>query len=194
MTAFAALPADRYEVIYADPPWQIRGQLRDSRRGKSVADHYSVVPMRDLARLGVADIAADDCLLFLWVIQSELDQCMDVARQWGFSYTTVAYVWHKQRQNLGYYTHPSIEICLLWSKGRPTRLRRGSYIERQFVSTPRTKHSRKPAAVRQSIERLYPTCSRIELFARDAHAGWAAWGDEVNVPATELSWQQMVLL
>jgi N6-adenosine-specific RNA methylase IME4 len=44
----------------------------------------------------------------------------------------------------------------------------------------RMKHSAKPPMFRELIEQTFPTLPRIELFAREQHAGWDAWGNEVT--------------
>jgi len=196
MTLFAPFPDDRFAVIYADPPWRFPGGKgsRDQRRGKSAVDHYPVVSFSDLACLPVADISASDAVLCCWLVQSELPDCIAVCEAWGFRWSTVGWVWHKQRQHLGHYTHPAVELCAIFSRGKPSRVARGSFSERQFISTPYTAHSVKPDAVRQSIQRLWPTAARIELFARTAHRGWAAWGDEINVEQSSLPAEQGTLL
>src|SRR5690348_9489452 len=40
-------------------------------------------------------------------------------------------------------------------------------------------HSQKPSAMYELIERLYPACSYVGLFARNTREGWDAWGNEV---------------
>jgi N6-adenosine-specific RNA methylase IME4 len=35
-------------------------------------------------------------------------------------------------------------------------------------------------AVSNEVEAMYPSLPKIELFARQARAGWAAWGNEVE--------------
>jgi hypothetical protein len=42
------------------------------------------------------------------------------------------------------------------------------------------RHSRKPDEAYEMIERMYPELPKIELFARQARAGWAAWGNEAG--------------
>jgi N6-adenosine-specific RNA methylase IME4 len=42
------------------------------------------------------------------------------------------------------------------------------------------RHSQKPEIAYQIIERLYPTQSRLELFARAKRDGWHCWGNEVD--------------
>jgi N6-adenosine-specific RNA methylase IME4 len=50
------------------------------------------------------------------------------------------------------------------------------------IEAPRREHSRKPDEAYDLIERMYPELPKIELFARHARAGWAAWGNEVTAP------------
>jgi N6-adenosine-specific RNA methylase IME4 len=48
------------------------------------------------------------------------------------------------------------------------------------ILAPRRAHSQKPEEVRDSIDRLYPDASKLELFARSERPGWDAWGNEVG--------------
>jgi N6-adenosine-specific RNA methylase IME4 len=48
------------------------------------------------------------------------------------------------------------------------------------IDAPRREHSRKPDEAYELIERMYPELPKIELFARQAGPGWAAWGNEVR--------------
>jgi N6-adenosine-specific RNA methylase IME4 len=42
-------------------------------------------------------------------------------------------------------------------------------------------HSRKPDEAYERIEHMYPTASKVELFARGKpRPGWTAWGNEVS--------------
>ncbi len=48
---------------------------------------------------------------------------------------------------------------------------------------PRAEHSRKPEAVHEWVERLFPeetAETRLELFARRARAGWSCWGGDLG--------------
>jgi N6-adenosine-specific RNA methylase IME4 len=46
------------------------------------------------------------------------------------------------------------------------------------IEAPRREHSCKPNEAYELIERAYPELPKIELFARAARDGWAAWGNE----------------
>ncbi len=190
-----APPADqRYGVIYADPPWDYKGQLQHAGPGSGDSGgairHYDTVRLRDLMELDVADIAAEDALLFMWATSPHLDQAIDLGKAWGFAWATVAFVWDKQRVNPGFYTMSQCELCLVFKRGRiPTP--RGARNVRQLVSEPREEHSRKPEEVRRRIEAMFPRQRKIELFARetDIH-GWDVWGAEIPHAQTQRTFWQ----
>ena len=98
---FPPLPApvsdERYAIIYADPPWDYKGQLQHAGPGSGDSGgairHYETVQLQDLIELDVASIAADDSLLFMWATSPHLDQAIDLGKAWGFAWATVAFVW-----------------------------------------------------------------------------------------------------
>ena len=49
---------------------------------------------------------------------------------------------------------------------------------KQLINFERGKHSEKPEIVAQNIEKMFPTQSKIELFARVKRQDWEAWGLE----------------
>jgi N6-adenosine-specific RNA methylase IME4 len=131
-----------------------------------------------LKQLKVQDITAPDALLFLWTSSPHLDQAIELMKAWGFAYTTIAFVWDKQKTNPSYYTLSQVEVCLVGKRGKiPTP--RGSRKERQFISELRGVHSKKPDEVRNRITRMFPTQRKLEMFARTAADGWSVWGNEV---------------
>lgn len=186
--SFPPLPRRRYAIIYADPPWDYVGQTQHSSAGGSVdtgsaSTHYDTVPLRVLMGLPVAAIAAKDCLLFIWSSSPHLDQAIALGNAWGFDWATVAFVWDKVRSNPGNYTLSQCELCLVFRRGRiPTP--RGARDIRQYLREERGAHSCKPEEVRTRIESMFPTQSKIELFARSLAHGWDAWGLEVTNETT----------
>ena len=180
---FPPLPDRRYAVVYADPPWDYKGQLQHTGSGPGSEDtggaarHYATVPLEGLKALPVHRIAARDSLLFLWSTSPHLDQAIELGKAWGFGWATVAFVWDKRRVNPGHYTLSQCELCLVFRRGRIPQPR-GARNVRQLVREPRGPHSAKPEEVRRRIEAMFPEQSRIELFARRRTPGWAAWGLE----------------
>jgi N6-adenosine-specific RNA methylase IME4 len=104
--------------------------------GRDAVSHYDCLDFPALARLPIADLADDDCALFLWAVDPLLDRAIDLIRAWGFAYKTVGFTWVKlnpgakgeasfDRLNfftgLGYWTRANPEQCLLATRGRPRR-------------------------------------------------------------------------
>ena len=176
---FPPLPLARYEIVYADPPWDYKGQLQHAGPGSAdtggAVRHYPTVVLADLKKLDVGGIAAENSLLFLWATSPHLDQAIDLGKAWGFAWATVAFVWDKGRVNPGFYTMSQCELCLVFKRGKIPRPR-GRRNVRQLVCAERGPHSAKPEEVRRRIDAMFPSQRRIELFARRQATGWAAWG------------------
>ena len=175
-----------YQIIYADPPWDYKGQLQHTAPIGSATDtggaarHYGTVTLEDLKTLNVNDIAdKTECLLFMWSSNPHLPQAIDLMSAWGFNWATVAFAWDKQKVNPGWYTMSQVELCLVGKIGRIPQPR-GARNVRQFISELRTAHSAKPNHVRTMIELMFPTQRKIELFARSEQPGWDVWGNEVD--------------
>ena len=93
-TIFGALPAKSFAVLYADPPWQVHTWSHRGE-GKGAVQHYPCMSLREICELPVVELAADDAVLFLWVVQPMLPEALDVMRAWGFQFRTVAFYWVK---------------------------------------------------------------------------------------------------
>ena len=180
---FPPLPTSCYEIIYADPPWDYKGQLQHAGVGSEdtggAVRHYPTVVLDDLMKLDVPSIAADDSLLFLWATSPHLDQAIELGKVWGFAWATVAFVWDKVRVNPGFYTMSQCELCLVFKRGKIPRPR-GIRNARQLVTVKRGPHSAKPEEVRRRIEAMFPSQRKVELFARCRMSGWEPWGLESN--------------
>lgn len=172
-----------YDIIYADPPWDYKGQTQhNGKKGQSTGGavtHYPTMKLKDLKKLNIDHLCNDDCLLFMWATSPHLDQAIDLMKSWGFKWATVGFVWCKDRVNPGFYTMSQTELCLIGKRGRIPKPR-GARNVRQLVEHPRMTHSRKPHDVRERIDLMFPTQKKIELFARERCQGWDAWGNEVN--------------
>jgi N6-adenosine-specific RNA methylase IME4 len=187
--SYPNLPPDQYDIIYADPPWHYNGKMQFDKSGKGVdeidlsksifisssAFKYPTMPTRELMAIPVASVAKDDCLLFMWTTNPHLAQAIELGAAWGFDYKTVAFVWDKMVHNPGQYTLSNCELCLVFKRGRIPRPR-GARNVQQLIRSPRRGHSRKPDEVRDAIKSMFPTQSRIELFARERSEGWDCWG------------------
>lgn len=175
----------RAGVIYVDPPWTFRTYSGKGKQ-RSAERHYDVMSLDEIQAMPVAQLAAKDCALLLWGVCPELPGALEVIKQWGFEYSTVAFTWVKQNRSgeglftgMGYHTRSNVELCLLGLRGSPERLAKDVH---QVVMTPVGEHSVKPEEVRRRIKRLYPG-PYLELFARRPVDGWTVWGNEVEASA-----------
>ena len=135
--------------------------------------------IEDLKKLPVSKIANENSLCFMWLVSPKVDLGIEVLKAWGFTYVTIAFIWHKQRTNPGYYTMSECEICVVGKKGKIPNPR-GAINVKQFLAEKRTRHSAKPNEIRNRIYQMFPTQNKIELFAREKHEGWDVWGNEVE--------------
>lgn len=172
--------AGSYGVILADPPWQFMARSPKGD-GRSASQHYAVMNLAAIKALPVAEIAAPDCVLFLWAVDPMLPHALEVISSWGFTFKTVGFYWTKRtktgREHVGqgFWTRANPEQCLLATRGSPKRQARDV---RRWIDAPVREHSRKPDLARARIERLIGDVPRLEMFARSGCGGWDSWGLE----------------
>ena len=175
-------PKKKYNIIYADPAWHFK-TYSDKGTKRSAIQHYNCLNINDIYNLPIDTISHNDCMLFIWVIDSMLPEALEVIKRWGFKYKTVAFTWVKENKKsdgyftgMGYWTRCNPEQCLLATKGKPKRL---SKSVRQLTINKIQNHSKKPDCVRNKIIELCGDLPKIELFARQRVKGWDSWGNEL---------------
>jgi N6-adenosine-specific RNA methylase IME4 len=165
------LPTGPFQLIYADPPWRLPGNPTSS---KAIERHYPTMELDAIKALAVP--AADNCLLFLWGVNSQTPEAIDVLRAWGFSYVT-NFAWCKDKWGTGCWNRTQHELLHVGLRGNlspPPPASRCSSV----IHAPRTDHSAKPPIAYELIEAMYPGLSKVELFARTARPGWTPWGNQ----------------
>lgn len=167
------LPAGEFELIYADPPWR----LGNPAAAYAPENYYPTLPLEETKALEVP--AAKDACLFLWAVNSQLPEALEVMAAWGFAYRT-SLCWDKQSIGLGVWARNRHELLLFGIRGSfspPEPKNRCDSV----IEAPRGRHSAKPVQAYERIERMYPRASKLELFARGkVRPGWVAWGNEVS--------------
>jgi N6-adenosine-specific RNA methylase IME4 len=196
---YPKLPSEKYDIIYADPPWDYNGKMQYDKSSiktenlgfernifiSSAIFKYPTLKVRELKEIDVLSIAKTDCLLFMWTTGPQLSNAVELGQAWGFEYKTIAFVWDKMVHNPGRYTLSQTELCLVFKRGKiPTP--RGARNIRQLVQSPRGGHSTKPESVIAGITKMFPEQKKIELFARKNYFGWDNWGLEIPVSKVEI--------
>lgn len=180
----ATLPSTKggFQTIMADPPWRFT-----NRTGKVAPEHrrldrYSTLDLPEIKALPVADVAARNAHLYLWVPNALLPDGLAVMEAWGFRYVSNV-VWAKRRKDggpdgrgVGFYFRNVTELLLFGVRGSMRTL---APARRQvnMIETRKREHSRKPDEQYDLIEDCSPG-PRLELFARHPRDGWTVWGDE----------------
>ena len=174
-------PVKKYDVIYADPPWR----YQDKKCNGACAFHYDTMKIRDIKDLPVKELAAKDCVIFMWITYPMLKEGIELMEAWGFKYKTIGFQWIKLNKSgkgkffgLGRWTRGNTEACFIGVRGKPSRK---SNSVSQIIEESVKAHSQKPEAVRDKIRELMGgDLNYIELFARQHSEGWDCWGNEVG--------------
>lgn len=176
---FYPLPNKKYNIIYVDPPWDYKDKALAGARGANCK--YPTLDITSISKLDVPSITAENAILFLWVTFPQLENGLQLIKNWGFTYKTIAFTWVKRNKKantwffgMGNWTRSNAEICLLAIKGKPKRINASIS---SIIDTPIEEHSKKPAIVRDKIVELCGDIPRIELFARQKTEGWDVWGN-----------------
>jgi N6-adenosine-specific RNA methylase IME4 len=133
--------------------------------------------------LAASDIADEDAILWLWTTNAHLRVAFDVVKSWGFEYKTLL-TWVKDRMGTGEWLRGQTEHCLLATRGKPVFIH-GNHTT--VLKALRREHSRKPEEFYILVEATCPG-SKVELFARQARAGWQAFGNQTDLfPTTSFT-------
>lgn len=182
----------KYQIIYADPPWNYNDQGCQG----TMANHYNGMKLEQICNLPINKLADNNCILFIWATYPMLREAFKVIDSWGFIYKSIAFQWLKLNPKsltpfygLGRWTRGNTEPCLLATKGKPKRISASVF---QLIQEPRRKHSQKPIIVRDKIIELVGNLPRIEIFAREQVVGWDAIGNEINGKDIKQQLEEMI--
>lgn len=173
-----------YDIIIADPPWDYGGSsciAKNSCFSNGTGKHYSTTKSKNLHDVGtnLQRVVSKDSLLFMWCSGATLGEAIDLMRAWGWTYATTAFVWDKQVGTPGFYTYSECEFVIVGKRGKIPRPYHQSGAK-QLVSERKGKHSVKPEEVQDRIEIMFPTQTKLELFARRHRPGWTCLGNELD--------------
>lgn len=163
----------KFDVIMADPPWDIHmdlpyGTLRD--------DEMKNLPVKKLQ---------DDGIIFLWVTGRATELARDCLEIWGYT-RKEELVWIKTNQlqrlirtgRTGHWLNHSKEHCLIGIKGNP---KLNTNLDCDVIVSEVRETSRKPDEIYELIERMKPGGRKLELFARphNRRQGWISLGNQL---------------
>ena len=156
----------KFDVIMADPPWDIHMDLP-----------YGTLSDDEMKFLKVKNLQ-DEGVIFLWVTGRATELGRECLELWGYR-NVEELVWVKTNQlqrlirtgRTGHWLNHSKEHCLVGIKGNP---KLNNNIDCDVIVSEVRETSRKPDEVYDLIERLSPGGRKVELFAR-AHNRKYTW-------------------
>jgi N6-adenosine-specific RNA methylase IME4 len=177
-----------YRVIVADPPWptQVRADDPSCRR----AIQYPPMSIEEICAMKVADLAHEDCILWLWITNADLvaGAHLAVLKAWGFTGKNML-TWAKDRMGTGDWLRGKTEPCIMAVRGKPvvTLTNQTTLLYGKVRA-----HSQKPVEFYDLVESLCPAPRYADVFSRYQHNDkWDCHGDEapsasaVTVPRGE---------
>lgn len=173
-----------YRTIVVDPPWQYQKQpgAQGARTDRYAEGHYPTMTNAEIAALPVRDLAQENAHLYLWTTNPILTRQrwgspdpIDICLAWGFKPKTIL-TWIKSGPpGMGAFFRGNTEHIVFAVRG--TLPINASQREQNWFTSPRGRHSEKPQAFLDLVERVSPA-PYLEMFARQQRFGWDTWGDE----------------
>jgi len=168
----------KYQIIYADPPWDVMRGCDWGSGGVSKPLPYPTMTIEQIKALPIKNIAEKDAHLYLWTINKYVRDAYDIAEAWGFKASCLI-TWCKKRHGIGLggaFTQTT-EFLLFCRRGT---LKTQKRIDTTWFLAERNLHSRKPMMFMDMIVEVSGDLPRVELFSRRKALGWDCWGNEVD--------------
>lgn len=169
-----------FQVIYADPPWSYDNKKTGGSMISGSASKYPTMGVDEICELKIP--SDKNSVLFLWATVPLMPYAFKVMDAWGYKYKTMI-TWRKiMSLGMGFWWRGQTEHLLFGVKGNVKAFRMQ---EPNFIQCKVERHSQKPKAFRELIERATPNMpNKLELFAREKSPGWYVWGNEVEGDVT----------
>lgn len=165
-----------YRVIVVDPPWPSEPDKAAVPDGRAYFP-YPTMSIEDICAVPVASVAAEDCVLWLWVTNFHMRYAFRVLDAWGFGEKSIV-TWVKDKMGHGQNLRGKTEHCILATRGNPIiDLRAQTTVLEGRVRH----HSQKPLEFYQLVESLCPASRYAEFFARGpVRSSWDGHGDQAQ--------------
>jgi len=173
----------KYQIIYADPPWEQKMAGKYRTRHKRIRDlPYPTMTVKEICNLPIGKLASETCHLWLWTTNQSLPYGFEVIKAWGFKYLSPI-TWVKPSGCGNYFV--SVTQTLLFGYKEKCIFPMARYKPTVLYTGLPKKHSQKPEEFYKLIESISPE-PRLELFARPVSPlfpkrnGWDVWGNEIK--------------
>lgn len=142
---FAGLKRGHYGALLLDPPWAYMTYGgKETLPCRTDIDPYDVTNLDELKALPVGELAAKNCVLFIWTFGAHLQQAIELGESYGFTYSTDFMVWVKTGKHdaavrpigMGHWSRKQTEYVLMFTRGKPKRLPTGTSVRQLLEIDP----------------------------------------------------------
>lgn len=161
------IPQERFNIVLVDLPWR---STRPINKKFDMENHYPTMSLDEIKSLKVP--TCKDCVLFLWVAAPKFQEALEVMKTWGFKYQD-SFTWDKVLVGKGDWVRDQHELLLLGTKGSPQA---PTLVLPSIFKEKLTGYNKKPQAVYEIIESMFPDGKYLELFAGNKRDNWVSWG------------------
>jgi len=111
----------KFKVLVADPPWPFSDPLPGASRG--AGKNYKLQVLEAIKSMRLPQLA-DDAMLFLWRVSSQVPEAYEVVKAWGFEHKTEI-VWQKLTKSgkrwfgMGRTLRATHETAIVATRGKP---------------------------------------------------------------------------
>jgi N6-adenosine-specific RNA methylase IME4 len=171
-------PIGKFDVIVADPPWQMERIALDCNPNETRLLPYPTMSVEEIEKLNLVEkFAAADCHVFLWATHRFLPAAFGILEKWGVKYSST-FVWHKNGgpQPIGLPQY-NCEFCLYGRVRSPTFVETTDFFT--CFNADRTKHSEKPEKFYELLRRI-TAGRRLDCYNRRELREFIRRGNEVQ--------------
>ena len=176
---------NKYGLIYTDPPWQqSKGGKRDCRPKQGKELDYQTLTLEEIKEIQIKAslLGEEKHNVFMWTIDKYLHEAEEMMKEIGYT-LHARMIWDKENGIAPAFTVRFSHEYLLWfyKKGKmlmPCKEERGKFTT--VLREPATQHSKKPKCAYEMLEKMFPDCKKLELFARNEYKGWDCFGNQTD--------------
>jgi N6-adenosine-specific RNA methylase IME4 len=178
---FGSLEPQAYSLIMIDCAWHFDTRS-EKGEAKSPQAHYRTMPLYEIRALPVADLARENCLLWMWATQPMLNVQCEILEGWGFKFFSSG-VWVKTTKHgklafgTGYGFRCAHESILLGTRGAPAI---ASKSVRSVIMAPVREYSRKPDEAYEAARSMIPYGRAADVYSRETRPKWESFGDQAG--------------
>jgi len=169
---------NKYQCIVIDPPWPMKKLEREERPAQGPNLDYPTMTLEEIEAIQLKEMTdPNGCHIYLWTTHKFLPDALRIFERWGVRYECLL-TWVKPSGFTPFSWMYNTEHVLFGRVGKSLEVQKKG-MKLAFNGSVGRQHSKKPEEFYSRVVMASPE-PRLEMFARQPHDGFDAWGDEVG--------------